>query len=63
MFFYLGLYHIRETEYFAGEEDVVIPKHVLEEHAVEAAKLDEEKRSSITVPKERVKAGEKGSIE
>ncbi|ORY69003.1 uncharacterized protein BCR38DRAFT_363860 [Pseudomassariella vexata] len=31
VFLYLGLYHIRETEYFAGEEDVVIPKHVLEE--------------------------------
>ncbi|KAL2434948.1 putative membrane protein C6F6.04c [Exophiala dermatitidis] len=32
IFAYLALYHIRETEYFNGEDDVVIPKHVLEEH-------------------------------
>lgn len=36
VFAYLAAYHIRETEYFNGEEDVVIPKHVLEEHPVEA---------------------------
>lgn len=31
VFLYLGLYHIHETEYFAGEEDVVVPRHVLAE--------------------------------
>jgi hypothetical protein len=35
VFAYLAAFHITETEYFNGEEDVVIPKHVLEEHASE----------------------------
>jgi predicted ribonuclease YlaK len=29
----LAAFHITETEYFTGEDDVVIPKHVIEEHA------------------------------
>jgi hypothetical protein len=33
IFVYLAAFHIKETKYFTGEEDVVIPKHVLEEHA------------------------------
>lgn len=35
VFLYLGAFHITETEYFNHEEDVVIPKHVLEEHATD----------------------------
>lgn len=33
IFAYLALFHITETEYFTGEEGVVVPKHVLQEHA------------------------------
>jgi hypothetical protein len=33
VFAYLAAFHITETEYFNGEEGVVIPKHVLAEHA------------------------------
>lgn len=32
VFIYLAAFHITETEYFAGEEGVVIPIHVVEEH-------------------------------
>jgi hypothetical protein len=31
----MAVYHISDTEYFAGEEGVVIPKHIIEEHVVE----------------------------
>jgi hypothetical protein len=34
VFAYLGAFHIKETQYFTHEADVVIPKHVLEEHAI-----------------------------
>lgn len=30
----LAMFCIKETEYFNGEDDVVIPKHVLEEHVL-----------------------------
>lgn len=32
VFIYLAVYQISETEYFAGEEGVVIPKHVIDEN-------------------------------
>lgn len=32
--FYLAMFHIKETQYFTHEEDVVVPKHVLEENAI-----------------------------
>lgn len=31
-FTYFATYHISETEYFTGEEGVVVPIHVVEEH-------------------------------
>ncbi|CAK7209946.1 hypothetical protein SBRCBS47491_000617 [Sporothrix bragantina] len=34
IFLYLAVFHITETQYFAGEADVVIPQHVLEAHEV-----------------------------
>lgn len=39
VFVYLAAYHITDTEYFAGEEGVVIPKHVVEENPDIAAKV------------------------
>ncbi|KAK5213263.1 hypothetical protein LTR41_000842 [Exophiala xenobiotica] len=48
VFAYLAAFHIRETEYFNGEDDVVIPKHVLEEHAAEAQSIRGEKAQSVT---------------
>lgn len=36
VFIYLAAFHITETEYFAGEEGVVIPKHVVEENLEKA---------------------------
>ena len=36
VFIYLATYHITETEYFAGEEGVVIPKHVVAENPEKA---------------------------
>jgi hypothetical protein len=33
IFTYIAAFHIKDTEYFNGEDDVVIPKHVLSEHA------------------------------
>ncbi|EXJ92801.1 hypothetical protein A1O3_01355 [Capronia epimyces CBS 606.96] len=42
IFAYLATFHISETEYFNGEDDVVIPKHILEEHPEEAVKVHPE---------------------
>lgn len=59
IFAYIATFHIKETEYFNGEEDVVIPKHVLSEHAHEGQADDklrdmkvpsaEDKESSVSV--------------
>jgi hypothetical protein len=38
VFYYLAWYQLTETEYFAGEEGVVIPKYVVEEHPEMASK-------------------------
>ncbi|KIW38893.1 uncharacterized protein PV06_08718 [Exophiala oligosperma] len=40
VFVYLAAYHIKETEYFVGEEGVVIPQHVIEENPDKAAAAD-----------------------
>jgi hypothetical protein len=45
VFLYLAIYHITDTEYFAGEEGVVIPKHVVEENPDKVA----EARIELTV--------------
>lgn len=45
VFAYLAGCHIQETEYFTGEEGVVVPKHVLAKHALEM----EEKTDKIDV--------------
>jgi len=62
VFYYLAFTQIKETEYFNGEDDVVIPKHVLEEHVVESSAMDEESRSVTSEGKEDVKGGEKVAI-
>ncbi|KAL1873275.1 hypothetical protein Plec18167_006324 [Paecilomyces lecythidis] len=41
VFTYLATFHISDTEYFTGEEGVVVPKHVLEEHAHDAKGTEE----------------------
>ncbi|KUJ07076.1 uncharacterized protein LY89DRAFT_601886 [Mollisia scopiformis] len=46
IFLYMAAFHIEETKYFSGEEDVVIPKHVLEEHAVVGSRGDENQSGS-----------------
>lgn len=33
IFAFIAAFHIKETEYFNGEDGVVIPTHVLQEHA------------------------------
>lgn len=52
VFVYLAAFHIKETKYFTGEADVVIPKHVLEEHAAHEGVTveggDETQASSIS---------------
>ncbi|KAL3486471.1 hypothetical protein BJX62DRAFT_246798 [Aspergillus germanicus] len=53
IFAYLALFHIRETEYFAEEEGVVVPKHVLEAH--ECEKLGTEVGPSECTGKEEEK--------
>lgn len=44
---YLALFHITETEYFTGEDGVVIPKHILEEHALKGVNGSENQDSSL----------------
>lgn len=41
IFCYLAAFHITDTQYFASEDGVVIPKHVVEEHACSVI-VDEE---------------------
>jgi hypothetical protein len=40
VFVYLAAFHIKETRYFTGEEDVIVPKHVLAEHGGVIAAVD-----------------------
>ncbi len=40
VFVYLAAFHIKETKYFTGEDGVVIPKHVLDEHAQEGGVVE-----------------------
>ncbi|EXJ90965.1 hypothetical protein A1O1_04072 [Capronia coronata CBS 617.96] len=47
VFAYLAAFHIRDTEYFNGEDDVVIPKHILEEHPEEAKTVTEEDQQPV----------------
>jgi hypothetical protein len=64
VFLYLALYHIKETEYFAGEDDVVVPKHVLEEHGYNpnaGNHSDEEKRPSPAVSEDMTKNEKKAA--
>lgn len=59
VFYYLALTQIKETECFNGEDDVVILKHVLEEHVIETGGRDEESRSVASERQEEVKGGER----
>lgn len=61
VFYYLALTQIKETEYFNGEDDVVIPNHVLEGHTIEAVERDEESKS-IASERQEAKGGEKVAI-
>lgn len=36
IFAFIAAFHIKDTEYFNGEDGVVIPKHVLAEHGEKA---------------------------
>ncbi|RDW72225.1 hypothetical protein BP5796_08259 [Coleophoma crateriformis] len=53
VFLYMAAYHIGETKYFSGEEDVVIPQHVLDEHAAAAASVDDNQDRSLNVNGEK----------
>lgn len=50
IFVYLAAFHIKDTKYFTGEDDVVIPKHVLEEHAQEGAVFEGEEHARAISP-------------
>ena len=60
VFCYLAAFHITETQYhLAGEDGVVIPKHVMEEHARDGVVGGEMQASSLgaeqkTVPDEKL---------
>lgn len=47
VFAYLAVFHITETQYFVGEDDVVVPKHVLEEQVEHRTFGDEIQISSL----------------
>lgn len=52
VFAFLAVFYIEETEYFNGEEDVVVPKHVIEEHAAHSigeVETKEEKVEAIKI--------------
>lgn len=53
VFLYMAAYHIEETKYFSGEEDVVVPQHVLDEHAAVGVSGDENQASSLDVEGEK----------
>jgi len=61
VFTYLAAFHIDDTKYFTHEADVVVPKHVLEEHAHDADVVgDETQASSLggaekAIPEENIK--------
>ncbi|EXJ75640.1 uncharacterized protein A1O5_00147 [Cladophialophora psammophila CBS 110553] len=57
VFIYLAAFHITETEYFTGEEGVVIPKHVVEENPEKAA--DAQVEMTIAGPQQETSHEEK----
>lgn len=59
VFCYLAAFHITETEYFSGEDGVVVPEHVLKEHPKDTIIGEEIQAASVggeqkTVPEEKV---------
>lgn len=59
VFAYLALYHIKETEYFNGEDDVIVPKHVIEElKGNESTPGDAESGEKVAVESYAVPAGD-----
>lgn len=53
IFTYIATFHIKDTEYFNGEDDVVIPKHVLSEHANDGKPERESTEVDEAVPAEK----------
>lgn len=52
---YMALFHIKETQYFAEEEGVVVPKHVIEEHAQDGSEIAQESTGDATIYQLQVK--------
>lgn len=61
IFVYLAAFHIKETKYFT-EDEVVVPKHLQEEHDGEITHGEELKGSDQTsvAEQQKVAADEKG---
>jgi len=54
IFTYIAAFHIKDTEYFNGEEDVVIPKHVLSEHTDDGQPGKQSTEANEAVPAEKI---------
>ncbi|KAJ5573147.1 hypothetical protein N7450_010131 [Penicillium hetheringtonii] len=54
IFTYIAAFHIKDTEYFNGEEDVVIPKHVLSEHTDDGQSGKQSTEANEAVPAEKI---------
>lgn len=53
IFTYIAAFYIKDTEYFNGEEDVVIPKHVLSEHIQDGQSGKQSTEVNETLPIEK----------
>lgn len=54
IFTYIAAFHIKDTEYFNGEEDVVIPKHVLSEHTEDGKPGEQSTEANEAVSAEKI---------
>jgi hypothetical protein len=63
-FYYLGIYHIKDTNYTKNEEGAIIPNHILEGTGLtEGQHLEEIARAASLARARESGAGEKGPSE
>ena len=64
IFTYMAAFHVKETEYFSHEDGVIVPKHVLEEYAIDSVEVAEKggDKDVAAVIEEQAHIGEKTDL-
>lgn len=62
-FYYLGIYHIKDTNYDHREQGAVIPNHILEGRGLTPGQVAEEIARAASVSEDTQATGEKEPVE